>query len=149
MQSGQIYDLTNKIFIVVQIVPDKAFGRLYYVDADGDIIWMTRISSGRAGRHDTRSGIYKIYYKKKKHMSTKYPDPSGINNMDNSMFFNGGIALHKGNPKASSHGCIHVPNKMSSILFRNTPNGTTVVVTRSKYNLFMNNFELDLLNINP
>ncbi len=65
-------------------------------------------------------------------MSTKYPEPSGINNMDYSLFFKGGFALHQGNPRASSHGCVHVAPGMAQQLYTDARHGTTVIITRTE-----------------
>jgi lipoprotein-anchoring transpeptidase ErfK/SrfK len=67
-------------------------------------------------------------------MSTKYPEPSGINNMDYMMkFTHSGHALHKGSVDWMSHGCIHIDLKDISVLYRWSNFRTKVVVTRHTY----------------
>ena len=67
-------------------------------------------------------------------MSTAYPDPSGINNMDYMMkFTRKGHALHKGSVDWMSHGCIHVDPKDVVALYNWTDFSTKVVVTRHSY----------------
>ena len=66
-------------------------------------------------------------------MSTKYPDASGINNMDYSNFFFKGYAIHQGNPNMMSHGCIHLSKKSAEIVFNNTEIGTPVIITRQNF----------------
>ncbi len=116
-------------FIWVSIYENRSHGVLYYINADGHIEYTTPISSGASG-FDTPNGNYKIYYKKRYHMSSKYPDASGINNMDYSLFFLGGFALHQGNPRQKSHGCVHVGPGTASVLFKGVRHGTPVVITR-------------------
>ncbi len=116
-------------FILVNIHRDRSVGKLHYVDADGHIVYSTWISSG-ASKYRTPSGTYNVYYKKRHHMSTKYPEASGINNMDYSLFFLNGFALHQGNPRQKSHGCVHVAPGIAQRLFNDVEHGTPVVITR-------------------
>ncbi len=115
------------VWVVLQ--KDEAVGKLYLVDEFGELVFETDISSGAKGFR-TPTGSYKIYYKKRFHMSTKYPEDSGINNMDFSLFFLEGFALHEGNPRQSSHGCIHVEPGTAEDLFFMTKHGTRVIVSR-------------------
>lgn len=122
-------------FILV-VLDDKGVGRYYYIDskeAGNSVIWSFRVAAGHSPVHTTKSGIYRIYYKKKKWMSTIYPDPSGINNMDYSMFFNGNIALHQGSIWNLSHGCIHLRKTDAQRLFDISKIGTPVIITRNSY----------------
>ena len=130
-------------FIVVAIKPNGA-GRYFYVDsykAGNTIVWSAPIASGRPGQYDTPSGIFKIYHKKRKWMSTKYPDESGRNNMNYSMFFKGGFALHQGNPRGLSHGCVHLSRKDAKMIFETIDSGTPVIITRQNYSAFVTSQE--------
>ncbi len=115
--------------IWVSIYENRSHGMLYYVDADGHITYKTSVSSGAKG-FDTPNGNFKVYYKKRYHMSTKYPEASGINNMDYSLFFLNGFALHQGNPRQKSHGCIHVGRDVAPKLYADARHGMRVIVTR-------------------
>ena len=78
-------------------------------------------------------------------MSSVYPDESGINNMDYSLFFTkDGIAIHQGNPNMMSHGCIHVSKLNADKLFEWADNGMEIIVTRDK---FINIIRPELLKI--
>lgn len=125
-------DLIGKSFIVISLRERGADGRFYAVDKDGTV-WLSGVISSGAKKHRTPEGKYKVYWKKRFHMSTKYPDESGINNMDYSMFFHKGYALHLGNVNAMSHGCIHVGDRDVRQLWNWANNGVIVLVTRSSY----------------
>ncbi len=132
LYNNELHEI-NEEFILIQLIPGTSRGVFYFIDKDKTVIWSDRISAGAEPKYKTPSGIFKVYHKKEFWMSTKYPDPSGINNMDNSLFFKGGIALHQGSPKHASHGCVHVSKKYSKFLFKNSNYGTKVVVTRENY----------------
>jgi len=125
-------DLYGKNFVVVSLREPGADGKYYYVDRDGTVVYAGIISSGARG-YRTPEGIFNIYRKHKKYMSTKFPDPSGRNNMNYSMFFHRGFALHQGNPHYMSHGCIHLSSWDARTVFKHAPIGTPVVVTRDEY----------------
>ena len=75
------------------------------------------ISGGKA-RFLSDRGVFFIYKRKEKHSSSKFPPPPGApRNMDYSLFYNGGEALHQGNPRVKSHGCIHVGKPHAEKLF--------------------------------
>jgi len=142
IDSGKEVEIKTEFILVV--LDETGVGRCYYVDskeAGNTVIWSYRVAAGREPRYHTPSGIFKVYHKKKEWMSTKYPDESGINNMDNSLFFNGGIAMHKGNPYAYSHGCVHVGTDPSEVLFNHVKVGTPVIVTRNTYIPFLSQNE--------
>ena len=132
--SSRTVDLRGKEFIVVSVREPGSDGRFYAVDRDGVVWWSGPLTSG-ADDFKTPSGIYPVLYKKRYHMSTRYPDPSGINNMDYSIFFTRqGHALHKGSVSWMSHGCIHIDPKDIPTLYRwAKPGSTKVVVTRRSY----------------
>ena len=134
----------NKDFIVVCTRENNSDGRYYYIDRDKTVVYSGIIASG-APMYKTPYGIYKVYYKKRYHMSTKYPEPSGVNNMDYSLFFNGGIALHQGNENAYSHGCIHLNKKDAALLFKLIKNGTRVIVLKGNYNKVLSKNERSYL----
>lgn len=81
------------------------------------------ISSGRPG-YRTPSGSYQIYWKDKNHRSSLFNNAP----MPNSLFFNGGIAFHEGDPDVMSHGCIHLTWSASQKYWDYLRNGDTVVV---------------------
>ena len=132
--TSRIVNLRGKEFIVVSVREPGSDGRFYAVDRDGTVWWTGAITSG-ADDFKTPSGIYPVLYKKRFHMSKAYPDPSGINNMDYSIFFtHQGHALHKGSVNWMSHGCIHIDPRDIPTLFRwAKPGSTKVVVTRHSY----------------
>jgi lipoprotein-anchoring transpeptidase ErfK/SrfK len=135
--SSEFVDLTGKEFIVVTLREKGSDGRFYAVDASGVVWWSGPLTSG-ADDYKTPPGIYPVLYKKRFYMSKKYPDPSGINNMDYSIFFTKqGHAIHKGSVNWMSHGCIHIDPKDIPALFRwAKPKKTIVVVMRGKYMKF-------------
>jgi lipoprotein-anchoring transpeptidase ErfK/SrfK len=127
-------DLKGRDFIVVSVREQGSDGRFYAVDRDG-IVWFTGPITSGANDFPTPSGIYTVLRKKRFHMSQDYPDPSGINNMDYSIFFTPqGHALHKGSVNWMSHGCIHISPIHIPTLFRWARIGyTKVVITRNTY----------------
>ena len=145
-ETGQEKEIKRDFVLIT--LNEVGVGRYYYIDSynsGNTVIWSNRISAGQEPTHSTPSGIYKIYHKKRRWMSTKFPDPSGINNMNYSMFFKGGIALHQGNVYANSHGCIHIKKCDVKILFRHLKIGTPVVVTRESYIPFLTNEDKDYI----
>jgi len=134
----------NTDFIVICTREINSDGRYYYIDQDQTVVYSGIIASG-APQYKTPYGSYKVYYKKRYHMSTKYPEPSGINNMDYSLFFNKGIALHQGNENAYSHGCIHLNKKDATLLFKLIKNGTRVIVLKGNYNKVLSKNERSYL----
>ncbi len=129
-----VANLKGKEFIVVSVRERGSDGRFYAVDRDGDVWFSGPITSG-ANDFPTPSGIYSVLKKKRFYMSKDHPDPSGINNMDYSIFFTRyGHALHKGNVDWMSHGCIHISPRHIPTLFRWAKIGRTrVVITRNTY----------------
>ena len=72
-------------------------------------------------------------------MSKAHPSANGVNNMDFEMqFTQDGDALHLGNPKALSHGCIHVGRKDVEAMFKWVEVGTTIIIMRGHYGQFLN-----------
>ena len=130
----KVVNLKGKEFIVVSVRERGSDGRFYAVDRDGDVWFSGPITSG-ANDFPTPSGIYSVLRKKRFYMSKDHPDPSGINNMDYSIFFTRyGHALHKGNVDWMSHGCIHISPKHIPTLFHWAKIGQTkVIITRNTY----------------
>lgn len=129
-----IVDLAGQDFIVASLREKGADGAAYAVDRDGVVWWAAVISSGAKG-YETPSGIFNIFRKERFYMSKSYPDPSGVNNMDFSLWFTQrGHAIHMGSDDKMSHGCIHVGEKGAATMFNwAQKNKTKVVVTREHY----------------
>jgi len=131
--SEKIVDLTGKDFIVVSVRERGSDGRFYAVDRDGTVWWSGPVTSG-APEFRSPSGIFSIIQKKRYHMSTLWPDDSGVNNMDYMMkFTNAGHALHKGSVDWMSHGCIHIDPKDVPVIYHWSTYQTKVVITRHTY----------------
>lgn len=129
----KIVDLTGKNFILVSVREKGSDGRFYAVDKDGTVWWSGAVTSG-APEFRSPSGIFPIIQKKRFHMSTEYPDDSGVNNMDYMMKFTQyGHALHKGSVDWMSHGCIHIDAKDVPVIYNWSNFKTKVVVTRHSY----------------
>jgi len=134
----RVVDLKGKKFIVVSVSEPGSEGASYAVDEDGTIWWLDKISSGAYGGHETPNGIYPILLKRRYHMSASHPSKSGINNMDFEMLFTQyGHALHLGNVRALSHGCIHVGRKDVETMFKWVDLKTKVVIMRGNYRQFL------------
>jgi lipoprotein-anchoring transpeptidase ErfK/SrfK len=128
-----IVDLTGKNFIVVSVREPGSDGRFYAVDSDGTVWWTGPVTSG-APEFRSPSGIFTIFQKKRYHMSTLWPDESGVNNMDYMMkFTKAGHALHKGSVDWMSHGCIHIDPKDVPVIYNWSNYKTKVVITRHTY----------------
>lgn len=137
--NSKVVDLKGKKFIVVSVSEPGSEGKSYAVDEDGTIWWVDKIASGAYGGHETPNGIFHILLKRRYHMSASHPSANGVNNMDFEMLFTqSGIALHLGNTRALSHGCIHVGRKDVEAMFRWVEVGTKVVVMRGNYGKFLN-----------
>ncbi len=162
-ENPHIVNLKGKDFFVVSVREPGSDGRVYAVDRDGTIWWMGRISSGAGGGelvtkgnklvprggHETNNNIFHILAKRRFHMSSTHPNPSGKNNMDFEVqFTHDGQALHLGNTAAMSHGCIHVGRQDIGTLFTWAKIGMPVVVMRGSYYPFVqeeiNTFKQDL-----
>ena len=140
----EIVDLTGKDFIVVSVRERGSDGRFYAVDRDGTVWWSGPVTSG-APEFRSPSGIFTIFQKKRYHMSTVYPDESGVNNMDYMMkYTQSGHALHKGSVDWMSHGCIHIDPKDVPVIYHWSNYKTKVVITRYSYMPFARE---DLLKI--
>ncbi len=126
-------DLTGQDFILVSVREKGSDGRFYAVDRDGTVWWSGPVTSG-APEFVSPSGIFPIIQKKRYHMSTVYPDDSGVNNMDYMMKFTSrGHALHQGSVDWMSHGCIHIDPKDVPTIYKWSTYKTKVVITRHTY----------------
>ena len=129
----KIVDLTGKNFILVSVRERGSDGRFYAVDKDGTVWWSGPVTSG-APEFRSPSGIFPIIQKKRYHMSTLYPEESGINNMNYMMkFTQRGHALHEGSVDWMSHGCIHIDPKDVPVIYNWSNFKTKVVITRHTY----------------
>jgi lipoprotein-anchoring transpeptidase ErfK/SrfK len=128
-----IIDLTGKDFILVSVREPGSDGRFYAIDKDGTVWWSGPVTSG-VPQYRSPSGVFHILQKKRHHMSTVYPDESGINNMDYMMKFTKyGHALHKGSVAWMSHGCIHIDPREVPVIYHWARLGMPVVITRHSY----------------
>jgi len=129
----RIEDLTGRDFIVVSVREEGSDGRFYAVDRDGTVWWSGAVTSGTA-EYRSPSGIFHVLRKVRYYMSKAYPDASGINNMDYSLFFTKfGHALHKGSTNWMSRGCIHIDEKDIKVLFKWATSNTKIIITRHSY----------------
>jgi hypothetical protein len=104
--------------------PDPSQGRSIFVDLyDGELtayedgntaLHISPISGGRPGFRSTPGAFQVTSRRLRRHSSSEFP---GKDNMDFSLFYHGGEALHQGNPAVQSHGCIHVPAPHAEELF--------------------------------
>ncbi len=132
-------NLKGKKFVVVSVSEPGSEGKSYAVDEDGTIWWVDEIASGAYGGHETPTGVFPILLKRRYHMSAAHPSSNGVNNMDFEMLFTqDGDALHLGNTKALSHGCIHIGRKDVAAMFKWVDLKTTVVIMRGHYGQFLN-----------
>ncbi len=135
----KIVNLKGQKFVVVSVSEPGSEGKSYAVDEDGTIWWVDKISSGAYGGHETPNGIFPVILKRRYHMSGAHPSANGINNMDFEMLFTQqGHALHLGNTRALSHGCIHVGRKDVEAMFKWIDTHSKVVIMRGNYGQFLN-----------
>ncbi len=139
LKNGKEYNMFGKNYIVIELNSQNGGAGNFYAFDQDSTLWLSGPVTAGALKHRTSDGIFSINYKKRHHMSTKYPEASGINNMNYSMFFNGGIALHKGSVKRMSHGCIHVHRDDVAPLFRWANRKTTVIITRDLFRPYIEN----------
>ena len=94
-----------------------------WLQSNGKVVYgPVPISSGRPG-YRTPAGTYHVYWKDIDHWSSTYNAP-----MPYSVFFNGGIAFHQGDPGVPSHGCIHLLYSSATFYFSTLNVGDTVDV---------------------
>lgn len=87
-----------------------------------------KVSSGKPGLYDTPRGDFQVGWKAYEWDSKTYPSKDGTRNMDRALFFNKGYALHTGNIKRYSHGCVRTPFKEANWLYNWAEVGTRVIV---------------------
>ena len=126
-------DLTNRDFVLVSVREAGSDGRFYAVDRDGTV-WLSGPVTSGAPQFRSPSGVFHVLQKARHHMSNRYPDESGVNNMDYMMkFTKWGHALHKGDVNWMSHGCIHIDPHDVVTLYRWVRIGMPIVITRHSY----------------
>ena len=126
-------DMHGKDFVIVSVREPDSDGRFYAVDRDGTV-WLSGAVTSGAPQFRSPSGIFHVIEKQRYHMSNRYPDESGVNNMDYMMkFTKWGHALHKGSTDWMSHGCIHIDPNQVATLFRWVRLGMPVLITRHSY----------------
>lgn len=126
-------DLTNRDFVLVSVREPGSDGRFYAVDKDGTV-WLSGPVTSGAAQFRTPSGVFHVRQKARHHMSNRYPDESGVNNMDYMMkFTKWGHALHKGDVNWMSHGCIHIDPNDVVTLYNWVRIGMPIVITRHSY----------------
>jgi len=126
-------DLTNRDFVLVSVREAGSDGRFYAVDRDGTV-WLSGPVTSGAPQFRSPSGVFRVLQKARHHMSNRYPDESGVNNMDYMMkFTKWGHALHKGDVNWMSHGCIHIDPHDVVTLYRWVRIGMPIVITRHSY----------------
>jgi hypothetical protein len=121
--------LVNLVQAKKMIVIDLSAQEAYAYENDS-LIMSGEVSTGKVG-HRTPTGRFKILQKKKKHVSSKYPEPNGGARMDYMMrLTNSGIAMHLGYVPnyPASHGCIRLKNGFAQKLYRWARVGTPVVI---------------------
>jgi hypothetical protein len=138
-----------------KIIVDINQQRAYFFKGKA-MVGETTVSTGKPG-FSTPPGSYKVVWKDKDHISTRFgdyvddygnvvksnidsakdPRPKGAHydgaRMPYAMFFRGGYAMHQGYvpPYAASHGCIRLPNGIAEIFFNAVELGTPVIVKES------------------
>ena len=102
----------------VQLSADRA-----WLLRDGRVLaGPVRISHGRAG-YRTRPGTFRVTYKSRNHVSSIYDVP-----MPYAVFFDRGIALHAGDVRSRSHGCVRLPASAAKTFFDSLKPGEVVQV---------------------
>ena len=96
------------------IVVDLINNQLYAYENGTEKFHFLRIKGGSASDPSDR-GVFKVYKRLRDHTSSQFPEPRG--NMNFSLFYNKGEALHQGPTSADSHGCIHVRPTEAEQLF--------------------------------
>jgi len=110
--------------LLVSIADQRA-----YLYRGATLVAVTTVSTGRKG-HETPTGTFKIMEKHAVHFSSKYDD-APMPHMQR--LTNDGIALHAGYipGHAASHGCVRLPAKFATALFKVTSVGTPVTIVET------------------
>ncbi len=88
-----------------------------------------RLSAGDPRTHRTPRGDFKVQWKAWEYDSKKYPSKNGNRNMDRAIFFTTkGHAIHIGNIKRYSHGCVRVQRDNATWLYNWADYNTNVIV---------------------
>lgn len=111
------------IMVVVSISEQRA-----HVYRNGVEIGYSSASTGKKG-HETPTGTFVTLQKDRDHHSSIYNNASMPYTQRLTW---GGISLHAGGLPGypSSHGCVHLPTRFAEELFKASPLGMTVVVSR-------------------
>lgn len=97
--------------IMVDLISNQLFAY-----ADGMQVYRITPIRGGSATHPSDRGVFQMSRRRlRNHTSSVYPIPPG--NMDFSLFYNGGEAIHQGPPAYESHGCIHVGPPDAETLF--------------------------------
>ena len=108
-------------------VIDLSSQRVKIYNAKGDVVFSSRVSTGKAG-HRTPTGTFVITDKHKSHNSTIY----GSSMPYFQRFSCSAVGFHSGNCPGypASHGCIRMPYSAAKKLFSLTPVGTRIVIQK-------------------
>jgi hypothetical protein len=98
-----------------------------YVYRNGTLIGVTTVSTGKPG-HRTPTGVFSILQKQVHHKSNLY-SAAPMPYMERLTW--SGVAMHAGNLPGypASHGCIRMPMAFAKLLYAETTQGMTVVIT--------------------
>ena len=107
------------------LVLDLSEQRLRLYDAQHNVVFSSRVSTGKAG-YRTPKGEYVITDKHRSHRSTIY----NVKMPYFQRLSSGAIGFHSGYVPGypASHGCIRMPYQSAKELFSTTPAGTRVVI---------------------
>jgi lipoprotein-anchoring transpeptidase ErfK/SrfK len=107
--------------LLVSIADQRA-----YLYRGAELVAVTTVSTGRKG-HATPTGTFRIMEKHAVHFSSKY-DSAPMPHMQR--LTNDGIALHAGYIPGhpASHGCVRLPAKFATDLYKVTSVGTPVTI---------------------
>jgi hypothetical protein len=96
------------------VLVDLFSRKLTAYDHGAPALNISPIAGGRPGYRST-NGMFEMTSRRfRRHSSSEFP---GKDNMDFSLFYHEGEALHQGDPNVQSHGCIHVPAPHAEQLF--------------------------------
>ena len=101
----------------------------YFIACDNNRIFKSgRATAGAPGKYRTPSGTWSVKRKYELYDSIKYPSENGGYNMMYAQFYDRGFALHSGDIRRYSHGCIRVQHHNAAWLWYWSSRGTRVVV---------------------
>jgi peptidoglycan hydrolase-like protein with peptidoglycan-binding domain len=101
-----------------------------YAFQDGEQFMKSSPIHGGSPDNPSTRGVFPLTSRRlRHHTSSKFPTPP--DNMQFAMFYNGGQAIHQGNPGKPSHGCIHVgPPDIERLFNWVGANDVLVIVTK-------------------